>query len=209
MVDVYICAGSHLLTDVEARLQSVDEAIGEPDALFIEARQQESSIKSRLLNWLATPLLLIGINAWLNLLDFAGMFLSNDREIIVELENWSGSDSIEVDKPVHKTIGEVRGILGLANYSLILVPSILMFISQAQAVVILSVLLLTAGMASSMLHFLACTNHERNYHMITEVRRISQNEGFEHVCLVVGEHHEGGIRQIAGELEEVQIHNEG
>jgi sensor histidine kinase YesM len=199
-----ISSGTHLFTDTESRIDEIDEKLEELDMVFAEAREGNIPITERIQNWLWNPLILTALASWLVSLSALSRVVTSDQEIIEQLEDRE-IDSVSVDKPVHQIFTEQKRTWGAANWSMIVLPVILVVKSSNSVVIMFSVVLLIISAIGLLFAFLAGSNSERNIHMVLKIREFAKEDGLDQACLIVGNHHKSGIVDLCEQFDSIEI----
>jgi len=203
---LFISSGTHLFTDTESRIDEIDEKLEELDVVFAEAREGNIPITERIQNWLWNPLILTALASWLISLSALGKVITSDQEIIEQLEDRE-IDSVSVDKPVHQIFTEQRRTWGAANWSMIVLPVILVVKSSNSVVIMFSVVLLIVSAIGLLFAFLAGSNSERNIHMVLKIREFAKEDEIDQACLIVGEYHKSDIIDFCKQFDNIEVVN--
>lgn len=184
------------------REDTINSAVPNLDAVFTEGREADISPRVKIRNWLFCPLLLVAVVGYRTFLQVVGKFLGSDIDVAERLADDHNVPLHKVDKPFHNIISEERNLLGLANWILIVFPVIL-YLESSPARSLAKWLLIAIGIAL-MAVFVAGTMQVRNYHILTKMNRISQENSVESACLITGGEHEDDLQELA-ELFDIKV----
>jgi len=207
-MEVYISGGHHFFTDVERRIESIDDAMGEPDAIFLESRVAEHNRKRQAINWIAAPLLLASLNIWLLIDKIASLFLQSDDEIVAYFHKEYDIEPYEVDKPVHKIIASQSYEWGLANWSLLVIPIALVYDPFGAIGVYIALLLLITGAISITMAYLSAVHAERNIYIVTQIAEVAKNNDYEKACIITGGEHSSDLIELVHRFDGIDVVND-
>lgn len=219
---IYIDSGLHI-SDVDKRLNEIEERLGEPQAVFIEESDPDSSLlQDFLFLFLFTPLLLgtmaffvyfvIGFGSWIasilsTLIPCYSKSVDSDQEIIDRLKQEYGAEIIPADRYKLQLIRENLPTWCLLNWVSI---GVIYWIEKPITptnlfdFVGIVITILVFGM-SLLLIFLCAIDSKRNEEMAETI--ISINDNFSKGCLIVGAHHHPAIGRMLREHRDVDILN--
>jgi len=204
-MDIYISSGNHFYTDVEGRIENIEETIGEPDAIFLEDRIPDHTRKEQIINWIAAPILLVSLNLWLVLNKIVSPFLKTDSEIVAHFNDEYGLEPYQVDKPVHKIIGSQSYDWGLANWSLLVMPVALIYFPFGLIGVYFALFTLITGAISVTIAYLSAVHGERNVYIMSRIAEIAENDEYEKACIITGGKHDSDLRELANRFDGVNL----
>lgn len=203
---LFISPGIHVGTNVERRIEEIEEGLGSVDVIFVESQHSHTSFKTKALNVVAAPLLLLTIYLVFSLFKFASKILSADVNIAQDLSERYDANIHYVDYSIHKIIKGSRSSLFIANYFAIFLILILLRTGSFSSEVDLFVAsLLATAVVSLVGAFLAGTNLTRENHIIAELHRLANEHEYEHVCLTCGSDHGNRLHEIAGTYSDIEL----
>lgn len=191
-----INSGSHANTDVESRVNEINEQVPNAEVLFIELASESISRKNKIDLFIYNPVLFI---SKLFLIDIARPLIDlftgggSDSDVIDEVDNGS-VERIPVDIPHYKLMYENRQGWSIISYG-ILFLTIGAWIEFSGFTLIHCVLaVLTIGVLMTFTYVLA-THTFRNQYMSQKI--IEHSKTFEEGCFITGgKHHEGVAEEL-------------
>lgn len=202
---LYISSGNHFYSDVESRIERIENTIGEPDAIFIEDRISDHTKKRQLINWISAPILLISLNSWLVFLQIISLFFQSDGEIADYFDEEYGLEPYPVDKPVHKIIADQTYGWGIANWSLAVMPVTFVYFPFGLLGIYFALFVLITGAISVMMAYLCGVNTERNVYMMDKIADIAKCNEYETACIITGRQHDAGLRELGHRYDGIDI----
>lgn len=202
---LHISPGRHFATDVECRIQEIDELAGNLDIVFVESRIDDVGGSAKMWNWLSAPFLLAGLILWLKFLNIITRVLSGDQKVVSELADVNDAKVYCVDKPIHEILQKERKGWAISNWLVAVVPAFLLLIAINATILAFCLLLAVSGTASLMISYLAGVNTERNLYLVERMADIAEREGVSEACLIVGVDHEMEIREIAERFDAIDV----
>lgn len=204
-MELYISGGKHLWTDVEGRLEEIEDTIGEPDVIFVETRERAHSIKRRLLNWLCAPVLLASLTIWLVISRVGSLFFQSDDEITAELQQRYNLEPVSVDKPVHGILTSQIRDWAIANWTALILPIMSFYFLPGLLGIIIGLFALIAVAVPLMIAYLCGVNDERNLYMATKIVQISEDNEYECGSLITGGKHSKSLHNIAHHFSGIEV----
>ncbi|TKX45818.1 hypothetical protein [Halorubrum sp. ARQ200] len=207
-MEIYISGGTHVGTDVEDRVEAIEDNIGEPDAVFLEDRVSNHRKKEVAINWVAAPLLLVGLKSVLKFIWLFSNFLKTDEEIVEYFQEEYDLEPYYVDKPVHSIIGSQYRDWGLANWSLLVMPAVLIYLPFGIIGILLAIVSLITGAISVIIAYLSAVHAERNIYMMNRIAEISENNEYETACVITGREHDSDLRLLVRRFDGIELAND-
>lgn len=200
---LYISGGRHCYPKTGERVKDVTSRYDDLDVVFIEYRETPASRKVRLGNWVLAPLLFAAVVGWAIFKRGCAALLGSDKEIADKLAAHYDAPMIRVDKSVHNIVREQRQLWASANWGLLAIPGLLIYVQPA----LIGFSILLAGYFSVILMatFVAGSMNDRNIEILRQIDLISAEKGYELGCIVTGGDHEKGLSTLVSLIDGVQI----
>lgn len=202
---VYVSGGSHMSSG-DSRAEKIrSELGGSPDIIFIEnAKNSPPDLRDRTWNWIATPLILIGVYYWSALLKLGKQLGRSDTEI---LSSFPDSEIKDVDKHYQHHISRDRLIWAVMHYTLTLFAGFGMFEflipSGTTSLVMTSVHIVVFLIGLPFLvgsTFMIGTFRIRDYIMFHQIEKFAiNNKEYDSACFIIGGYHEEKVKQLIDE----------
>lgn len=201
----------HVDSDIQERINRIENAIGEPDVVFNEGDSSAFSIEAiytllktfsyaPLIMAAATVQIYIGIEFFGRIVSyFGGESSGRDQEVVQKLKNRYDIESREVDLDLSQYIHDNKVLSSVVNWGTVVVVLVLTgLISETWPnMIFLFIRELLAGYILFLV-FLALVHEERNRAFASVIA--DSKEKFENTCLVTGEaHHAGTARFLKDE----------
>ncbi len=202
---LYIDEGLHI-TRPKKRIEAIEEALGEVDVVFVEAPRSDSpGLKTKIANFLLTPLLLAVIYLWVFTLTVLGALTgAEDEKIVTHLTDKHGAELVRTDRNVHRILKESRrlwtiGHLVMVTLAVYAFPEVVDHLLTFSPLWIQKLTLgLFTGLGLFAL-FLAGTLGSRNAKMARDIGEYAENQSDETACLITGGYHASGTKRILKE----------
>lgn len=209
---LYISGGFHI-TDPDRRIKEIEDAVGDVDTVFAEAPRSDSpGWKVTFLNLISTPLIVLPMWLYFGLLTGWGKVTQLDDEGIVQhLIEEHGAREVHIDRNVHRLLNEGRWIWVVSHLSIVMVTAVFavpILTAIADSLFSYVVLLITTALflgIGLLGMFLAGTFHGRNLQMVRDMENYVHSNNVSSACLVVGGHHEPGIKAALEDSDSIEV----
>lgn len=217
-MELYIASGTHVDSDLKERIHRIENAIGEPDVVFMEGDSSAFSIGAFLTlikTFPYAPLVIAAATFQIYLfIEFFGRIVSyfggdssgRDQELAQSLKNKYEIKSREVDLDLSQFINDNRLLSSVVNWAVVVVVFVSIWplpitLSNIASLIIYELL---AGYIL-FLGFLALVHEERNCHFAGVIA--DSQEEFENACLITGETHHAGTARFLKDEQEISLVN--
>lgn len=194
LMELYVSGGRHIHWDSEDEREEIIEALGgEPDAVFVERRNEPDDNREQLRNLVAAPLILLALVLWTLLLKVLSIPFGSDKELVDGLSDRPDVDIVKVDMPITPLISEARKAWAPLNWLAVILATSTYFRSGVYAALIVLIVLTVLLFIS----FVAGTAAPRNYAIAVKIMEAAAKNDYKRgVVRVGGEHAEEVKRHI-------------
>lgn len=191
-MDLYVSAGKHIHLDSEQRRSEVKQALdGEPEVVFVEGRTEPNNRREKLRNFLAAPLLLLGLFAWGLFLKILRIPFGSDQELTEKIANSPDVDKIKADRALTPMISGAWKLWAITNWF----PIGVFLLIYSSAGILTSAMIVGIFAAVIFINFIAATSAPRNYAIAMNVMRAVKKENYDRGVLVVGKDHSEAVKR--------------
>lgn len=181
-------------------MDSIEQKVNSPEILFTEERYTDLGYFNRFLLWVVSPLIFVVTSFWLYgwLPILRAVIPGDGDDVLVEnLKRKYNIKKVAVDRAVYSIIGSKWKMWFCANWSLMVIPIILIIAFEHQVIVNIAIIFLVFSLLSFAFVFMTVFDEARELHMIENINSYSTNNDVEEGILVVGGSHSHRLIELA------------
>lgn len=189
-------------------MEDIHKEMEDMDILFLEARDESNiSRRTRVLNYLAVPGLLLFLNIYLYLINLPKDKLT-DNYIKNAVEEEYNVKTVKVDSSIQGLLSQERKLWALFHWGA-LAPPIILFkfgvdLSLNMTIMVVFSLIIIYYIFIVSVGFLVGTFSGRNSHMILNIQNVQNRDDVDQALILVGSSHAQELADFAEDIPNIE-----